>query len=77
MSERLNKAIEAIDKIDPELLKLRQLAHEKQQDIAGLTPYQSETLARFDNFINGEPLTTDFDRQQSKVFLLTEPSDNK
>lgn len=73
MSGILERAFEIRESTDPELFELRRKAHETQQDIAGLTHEQLGTLENFDNFLKGESIVSDFDREQSEVFLLTTP----
>ena len=73
MSGILERAFEIRERMDPELLELRRKAHETQQDIAGLTHEQLGILESVDNFLRGESIVSDFDREQSEVFLLTTP----
>ena len=68
MSERLDNAWRVVETTDKELLELRMKAHAEQQDIAGLTPEQSEILNSFDKLLTGKSIVSEFDHEQQEAF---------
>lgn len=73
MENRLESALRHIGTGDQELTWLRQSAHQLQQDIAGLTREQSDTLYSIDQLIVGGSLVTDFDREQISTLYPEAP----
>jgi hypothetical protein len=73
MSSILESAFRKYENMDPELSELRRKAHETHQDVAGLTPKQISTLEKFDNFLRGKSIISDFDLEQQEILLLPQP----